>query len=351
MSARTRRSTRVLGGAFAAILFASSGCWIVAGLEDRTLLVGDATETGTGDGTSPTDGPPGDGAVDGGDGSPTGTCSVDDPFLDGGRRLAVVNQANGGGPSTLSGDEKEIIFGSRWDFESDAATDAGALWYATRARIADEFGNVTRVSGANQGFARGFVTRAAAGGPLYYTSYPTSTYDNPEIFVSDPISAAAFTPGNPVPLPVTTTDNENYVFLSANGAELLVGRLGAGGHRFYLYTASDAGKLFDTEVELAVIRDAFDGGSELHNPVLSPDGNTLYFSVSATAAGQKRVTQIKRTGAKAGFTPSTVVDHPVINDTAQQYPLWASADNCRLYVAKQIGADMFDTVVYTRKPR
>jgi len=343
-----RRSGRVFGVACAAIVLACSGCWLVAGLEDRTLLGGDPRDTGIGDGRSATDGPPvGDGAVDGGDAKPL-TCSVDAPFIAGGRRLNVVNQAPGAGSATLSGDEKEIIFGSRWDFAVDAGSDAGVMWRATRPSIDDDFGSVTRIIGANQGFAQGFMTRAANGGPLYYTSYSDPGITTADIYVSDPTSPTAFSPGIVVPDPVTTSDSENYVFLSANGDELFVGRTVAGTARFYLFTASPPGKVFDTPTELTSVTAAFDAGADFANPILSPDGTVLYFAVAT--AGTKRVTQMKRGAAKGGFEPKSVVDHAAINDAGQQYPLWASADNCRLYVARGPGTGVFEIFVYTRRP-
>ena len=347
-SLRVRRGSRL---AALAIFLASSGCWIVAGLEDRTLLVGDTKEGGSGDGPTTNDGPSADGAVEGGEGGVVGSCNVDDPFLDGGRRLNVINQDEGAGAATLSGDEKEILFGSKWDFTTDAGGEAGAFWRATRSSVAGDFGDVARVSGMSQGFAQGFITRGAVGGPVFYTSYPDGTFVNPGIFVSDPINATTFSAGAVVPSPVTTPNNEDYVFLSANGAELLVGRTVGAEHRLYLYTATGAGKLFDKELELASVHDAFDAGSELFNPVLSPDGQTLYFAVDDPTTTQKRVAQVKRDTTGAGFNAATIVDHKAINNAGQQYPVWASADNCRLYVAKQVRTGIFDLVVFAPTPR
>lgn len=334
-------------------LCTATGCWLVAGLEDRTLFDESALDGAPGDGASESDAPASDGTVDGSaDGGPV-RCRYEDPYGDAGRILKTLSTPGTEGSASLSPNELEIVFRSTWDFGADAAgTGAGAFYYATRGAISEEFVGVSPLSGADEGSQQGFFSQPNTPN-AYYTSYDLSTGD-PDIFVAPRLAAGKYGAGVLVGPPISTGQPEDYVNQRLDGAELYIGRrLVDGGHVLLLATKSpDAGE-FDTATELSTIRNSLDAGSELFAPVISPDGQTLFFAADDPLTLAKRVHQIARGSAVKGeFDPKTIKDLKEMNGGAQQYPVWASPDNCRLYISQRgAGTQFFDIVVYEKKPR
>jgi len=331
----------------ATLVVAATGCWIVAGLDDRAPT-GDPLDGATSDGDgATTDGPRPDALGDGGDASVVG-CKVEAPFT-GSRPLTSLNTPVREGAATLSPDELEIIFATEWNFEKDGGLDGGGgqLYRATRRDRAADFGDVQRLVGARLGEAQGSPTLTADGQTLYFIYYEVLGTLNPGVAVARKSTTTpkglAFDVGMPMPAIITTPDAEDYVAVSPSGDELFLGRTIGTEHLLYHSTRTGGGDFRDPQ-ELPT-----PPGKDSYAPVISADGLSLYFA-AAIGNGSDGIYRMHRK-APGAFDPASVVEVSEVNEGGKQTPLWISPDLCRLYVSQsRAGSGILDLRVYEKSP-
>lgn len=352
MGGCTRRPHRWSRVAAVALVFASSGCWIIAGLEDRTLLEGDPAEGGTsseagGDGS--TDGP----ASDGSDGGAK-RCYIDDPFEEGGARVMGIESPRREYSATLSEDELEILVSGEWDYRNDASLEPlVAIWRATRPTRTSAFSNITKMP-FDEGRVWGSPTLADDAGVLYVVGYSDPlrfTYRTTRIDggYSDQLT------GVPIDLSGTEylavdTGNETIYFAQS--------RDDGGPLSLWKKTIARDGGADTMPVELTELSTVVaDGGDyDIAAPVISRDKEVLYFVVSERPTGANRVFRAtaspKGPTTKTEFIPLSIKEVTEVNaGSFRSFPVWVSPDLCRLYVSQLRGAGARDIYVYERKPR
>lgn len=351
-SLRARRGSRI---AALALVLASSGCWIVAGLEDRTLRDGDPSEAGTnveggGDGSGEASA---DGSTDGG----PKRCEVDDPFESGGTLVAGLASPSREFSATLSEDELEILVSGEWDYPNDASiAPTAAIWRATRPSRTSAFTNITRLPFDN-GTTWGSPTLADDAGVLYVTG---SVGEDPFTYQTKRIDGGYSSALIGVPIDLSETDylavdtgNETIYF-----AQKRDGRDASGPLLMWKKTLRpiDGGDASPAELtELSAI--SSDGGYDIAAPVISRDKDVLYFVVSERQPGAPnrvfRATATPKSAApKSDFAPASIKEVAEVNvDSIRSFPVWVSPDLCRLYVSQLRGPGARDLYVYEKKPR
>lgn len=335
-------------------LAAASGCWIVAGLEDRTLLDDSTGEGGSADGPSAegsTDGAGGDGPTDGG----PRRCYIDDPFEEGGTRVMGIESPVDEFGATLTDDELEILVSTEWDYPTEASVrPSAAIWRAKRATRTSAFTNVAKIPFASN-MIWGSPTLADDAGVLYlvgYTGADPATYrtgrDGGE-YITDDLAVLIGDLDGTEYLAVDNTAETLYYAQRRDAGEPLVlwkkpvARGGAG-------TDNDPVEL----KELSTL--GLDGGADLAAPVVSREKEALYFVVITRATGVNRVFRAtampKSSSPKTEFDPSSIREVTEVNSgSTRSLPVWVSPDLCRLYVNQTRGGGARDIYVYEKKPR
>jgi hypothetical protein len=319
----------------------STGCWLVAGLEERRLLGADLTapESGAPDAVGPS---PGDG-----EGGPTaetdaGACDPRAPFTVSTRISSLSTIASERG-ATLSSDELEIYFTTQFDFAAGAAAGLSHIYRATRSSTTTGFGPPERVFPA---FAVEEADPAMTrdGRTLYFSARgATISLGSYDIYSAGRRSKGGPFAGGTLLEPVSSTAYEASPTIAADHTEMILS------HASPSYELVRAARDPDSGVfgKTAPLADLTPSKAPVYAPVLSADGLTLYFAYAPSVANQ--IWRAHRTSKDGPFGPGEAVAE--VNIGTNQLPVWLSDDACHLYVSQDRGeGTLLDLWLFVRSP-
>jgi hypothetical protein len=221
------------------------------------------------------------------------------------------------------------------------------LYVASRSAITEPFGAPAPLATVNSAASDRAGTLAAAGLALVYSSNQKAN-EGFHLYVATRTSllaafgAPTLLTGVESPVP---TDNDLEPFATADGTELWF--ISNRGGNDDIYRAAKAGGGFANP---ALVPELSSPAVEEH-VMLSADRKTVYFSSTRTAPGTvggHDIFRAHRNSVSDGFGPPAVV--PELNSANNDYPSWLSADNCRIYLFRQVGAGVYEIFVATRHP-
>jgi hypothetical protein len=209
---------------------------------------------------------------------------------------------------------------------------------AERATRAGAFGPSTDVPLPNQGFGASFSSDERI---AYFMGNPDPDHTQIAVATRDdagvPFATAAWL------WDADGGTNAAYPFLSANGDELFYAKLLYGDDwDLWRGTIADGGLVAESPVGPVNTRSAAET-----NPVLSPDGRTLFFLRPDSDAGTIWVAH-RDTPADSFRAPSAVGELEGRPGLQFLVPTWASADGCRLYLSAKNSDTGFDIWVTER---
>ena len=283
---------------------------------------------------APSDGDTRDASIDTGvDAAPE--CNPLAPFTDI-APLEGVNTPEGEDGAWMSGDELTLYF---------ARTTAGTfdLYVATRPNRASAFVNIVPIAAINGATNDNHPT--LGGDSLFFASdredggqgtervwksvrAPDGSFGSPSMLatIGDPGELATFPyalPGGLLLYYVTKRPNEP-------------------GLAIWRAARTSVGQPFGAGVNVSVLNMPSGSSPYLDGyPVVTPDDRTIYFTsyrptADAGAIGFN-VFMATRSSAAAGFSPPVEVTE--LNTTAEEWPTWISADNCRiLFISDRPGS-------------
>jgi Tol biopolymer transport system component len=139
---------------------------------------------------------------------------------------------------------------------------------------------------------------------------------------------------------INTADDETQCFLPLDRDELYFQSPRTGGGDVYMSKRN--GTSFSAPILVAGIA----SGSDEGDPVVTPDGLTIYFRSDRPASiGGYNIYVATRTDVADAFGNVQLV--PNVNTAADEGPSWISPDDCRLYVSSDV-AGSNDIYVATR---
>jgi len=266
-------------------------------------------------------------------------CDLSKPF-DAPVPVGGVNTAANEEGAQLSPDELTIYFAS----DKAGGTGGLDLYVATRSSTASDFGSATPLGPLQSSSNDTWPSVTADGKTLVFSTWrPNNTIGSAEIYIATRASTAVPF-GTPVALgPVNSLGFEGQPWLSPDGARLYFHR-DTGQKEIVVATAS-AGVLSAPA--------ALDLGPAANAPALTPDEKTIYVAALRSipeAKGGEDIYVATRTAVSATFGPTSPVE--ALNSDADDYPTWASADGCRLYMMsnRQGGTGGYDLYV-ARRPK
>jgi hypothetical protein len=254
------------------------------------------------------------------------TCDVSAPF---GMPVPIAelnDPAFNDGTLRLFADERSGYF---WSFRGGASS---ALYLATRPDLASPF-SITPVQGL--GLTGNLLDPSfTADGTLlvFRRSMPGD-----DLYEATRVAPDTFMPGTAI-ANLDTGATEVQPFLAGDLLVFSSSRTGGGD----LYTSTRAGTSFSAPDQITELATADDEG----DPVLSPDGLTLYFRSDRPSAhgGYNIFVATRPTIADPFRTPDLV---PNVSSDADDGPSWISPDGCRLYISSD-RAGTNDIYVSTR---
>jgi Tol biopolymer transport system component len=270
-------------------------------------------------------------------------CDTTKPF---GAPLLVpgVNTAEDDSSPSLAADEK-TIFLTRLN-----ATDFD-VYVATRTDRFGAFGDAELVPGVNVPSFDGDPL-VSYDGKLFFMSSVRSapgTVGGADMFVAsrDPVTGVI---GALAPIPgLNSTANDGQGYLTSGTEMIFVSARADAGAPVNLYR----GRFEDGGVtDVSAIAELTTPFAE-SNPVLSPDGETLYFATDRTDAvpssTQTNIWSAERMPSGSFGSPAPV---PELNSASKDYPKWISPDGCRLYLqSDRPGVGKLDIYVAERPKR
>lgn len=160
-----------------------------------------------------------------------------------------------------------------------------------------------------------------------------------QLFVATRVTPDAFT-GTTAIAELDSASTESQGFLPIGRDEIYFQSTRSGGGD--IYTATRTGTSFGAPSLLTSLATASDEG----DPVVTPDGLTIYFRSDRPAAlGGYNIYTATRPDLGDTFGPATLV--PNVNTPAEEGPSWISLDGCRLYISSAV-AGTNDVYVSTR---
>lgn len=288
-----------------------------------------------------------DAGTDAEDARGDGACNLLAPWLDPTPLNSVNSIANEQHPA-LSADELTIYFSSRRT-TADADGGVSRIFTATRTSAeTDSFSEPVALStdinkpawdnvGASLSNDRRnlyFATNAGSSGR--YVVYEA---------LRDSLSNASWSSSVLTALGDPDAGTTDFApFLSSNGA-LYFGRSTTASPQFDLYRADDnGGSGFKQPVLLPELASAQDDS----DPILTPDGLTVYFSSTRPGSAETDIWTAKRNTTASGFDPPTRVAE--LSSLNRDAPGWVSHDGCRMYLvsARPGGPGQLDIFVASK---
>jgi hypothetical protein len=274
-----------------------------------------ASETGTDGGVT-------DASTDG-DGSLPG-CDPAKPF-GAAQQVSSLDTAQSEQSVWFSPDEKTVFLTSiRPDAGGGASFD---IFSGSRAQLADPFGVLTLTANINSTANDEYPVLTADGLTLYLGSTRAGGLGSDDIYVATRGSTAADFGALSLVTNLNTSSHESPTWLSADGNTLYLqsDRVAP----FGIYRSLRVGGTFQTPVAVAELNSA----SGEANAILSSDQLVVYFGslrAGTGTSGQTDIWMATRTTPAGTFTSPTPLT--TINSSADDWPLWVSPDNCRLYL-------------------
>jgi hypothetical protein len=353
MSPGRRRLSRAWCVASIAVgALGANGCWLVAGLEDRSPA--DDTipraDGDVGDGNRNDGGPKSDGAP--GEAGEAGTRCAPTAAFTSSRKLTSISSGQAEYSASLSSDEHEIFFSSITD-QSDAGIVGLHILRATRTDRSKEFGAPSAVTSIHNSGGETDPNLSRDGSKLYFASvgFPGSPGQSDIAEASRSNGATSFSVSFLV-MAASTAAHESTPAISRGEDELYWAADATG--TFKIYRARNGKRDGSSGVALTDPTLVADFGAALdkhalHAPVLSDDGLTIFFAAAADESAPQSIMQATRISALGPFSAATAV--PSVNIGATQRPAWLSPDDCRLYVVQDRGSGTdLDFYVFERSP-
>jgi Tol biopolymer transport system component len=214
-------------------------------------------------------------------------------------------------------------------FSSDRPGGAGGfdIWMATRASTSDAFGSIVAVGGVNSASNEREPRISRDGLRLFFSSDQVTTNGSDIVVATRATALATF--GTAAALAnINSTSAEYEAFLTGDEQTIYFESNRTGGlGSFDLYMATvGAGGNFGTPQNVAALNSA---GSDT-SAVLTPDGLTVYFASTRSAATMYDVYVAHRSTLNDGFgTPAAVAE---LNSDSFDWPMELSADGCTIYI-------------------
>ena len=255
-----------------------------------------------------------------------GTCDVSAPFGVPVPIAELDDPTSNDGTLRLFADELSGYF---WSFRGAANS---ALYLATRADLASPF-SITPVQGLGLTGNLLDPSFTSDGSVLVFRR----SMPGDDLYEATRIAPDTFTAGTAI-ASLDTGATEVQPFLSGDVLVFSSSRSGGGD----LYTSTRTGTSFSAPSQITELATADDEG----DPVLSPDGRTLYFRSDrpAAQAGYNIFVAARPTTADPFGAPDLV---PNVSSDADDGPSWISPDGCRLYISSD-RAGTNDIYVSTR---
>jgi hypothetical protein len=225
--------------------------------------------------------------------------------------------------ASLSDDELTMYFSRR-------ALDAGEnseLYVTTRTSRDATFGPPTLLALVNSAYEDDNITTTGDALTVYFHSrrLDGGGLEAPDIFRAErPSLMTALTP--PTPVGINTSAFDGDPFIMPDGKTLYFTSTRSGPFRIYRSEQTADGG-FATAFEMSELYAVDAGQKDIGQPILTPDGKTLYFASGVNTNYDVWVaTRLDTLGAFSDL-------HPVENvnlSTANDVPSWASRDGCLL---------------------
>lgn len=246
--------------------------------------------------------------------------------------LSELNTANADAYVRLSPDERTAYVAS---IRPGGAGDYD-IYVATRADVTMPFGALSPIGPIDTANGDDVPTVTADGLMMVFSDSATGLYD---LYMTTRTSTAASF-GPPIPLasindpsafdhtPYLLPDGLTLYFASTRGTTV-------GTYDLYRTTRPNLTSPFDTPTKLTELST----GDADSDPVVSPDGLTLYFtSYRQGSAGSSDIWVASRASTADPFGTATNVAE--LNTTVAEWPTWISNDGCRLYFGSDRGGGM-----------
>jgi Tol biopolymer transport system component len=176
---------------------------------------------------------------------------------------------------------------------------------------------------------------------LFYSSDASGNYD---IMLATRASTATVFGTGAAVAGLNLADLDACPFLSADGKQLYFCSIRAGGLGGADIWVADFGTNGATNIHNL---SAVNTSTDEENPVLSPDGLTIYFSSKQTGSkGDYDIWMAKRSTAADGFGQAVAVTE--LNTDSSDAPTWLSPDGCMLFFASDHGGTSFGLYQATR---
>jgi Tol biopolymer transport system component len=216
-------------------------------------------------------------------------------------------------------------------FTSTRPTGIGGadIWYATRATRNDPFGAAALMTGIDTASNEDGAVLTADGLTLYVAT------DNPTIATSWDIATSTRSSTTAVFGALSDVAGINFpgidVFpsISPDGTTIYFESQGPTGNATQrIFRATRTTGPFGTPAEVTeLMSDGHEG-----NPVIAADGLSIFFA--STGSGGLGIGDIwLATRASISDPFGTPVDVTTVSSTSDDWPVWLSSDNCRLYLA------------------
>jgi Tol biopolymer transport system component len=228
----------------------------------------------------------------------------------------------------LSHDELSLIFGRN---APDGGVGASDMYTATRNTTSEPFGNVKLLPALNSTADDGSAVLFRDKKTLVFSSSRSAGFD---IWLATRSSAAVDFSSASMIASVSSGGTEADLALSPDETELWFSS-DRGSSGMQLYVSAINGGSYGAASAVAGLHAT---GAEERNPLLSPDGLTLYFSRRVKKDGGSiddyEMFSAKRASPSDAFgTPTPVAE---LNSAGWEAAEWISDDGCRLYLTRRI---------------
>jgi WD40-like Beta Propeller Repeat len=262
------------------------------------------------------------------DAKPSGPCDVNAPWQTPVALKSASSPDNEQRPS-LSADELTIYFSSR-RLTPDNDAGVSRVYFATRTdKETDSFTAATLLSADINRPGYDTVGSALSNDRrrLYFAAKTDATPD--VIYEAERaggLSGNSWAGATVKPIGDQDAGWTEFSPFLANDGTLYFARTGAPTNYDLFRADPDGANGFKKAVPIAELASAQDDS----DPVLSPDGLTIYFSSSRAGSLDTDIWAATRAPAAAGFGPPARVSE--LSSPARDVPAWISPDGCRMYI-------------------